>query len=183
MRAVSRANAVGSRLFPGLGGARRGHVQRNSSGGCSTLSASNQSKFLPTLRRASLFGERGVGSHPDSKAAQSISLNRVRLMDQKAGGIQFIHFGEVFSRQFEVVLERSAAFHFKKSGSAVEHLLDAPIQLLIVCRAEACSAPIHLIQLVEMRTHNDNLSDQAKSPALPTHKSACRCENTGRHLV
>jgi len=75
-------------------------------------------------------------------------------MDQKSGGIQFIHFSEVFSRQFEVVSERSAAFHFKKSGSAVEHLLDAPIQLLIVCRAEACSAPVRLIQLVAMRTHN-----------------------------
>src|SRR3954452_20285595 len=99
MRAVSRANAVGSRLFPGLGGARRGHVQRNSSAGCSTLSASNQSKFLPTLRRAGLFGERDVGPRPHSKAAQSISLNRVGLTDQKSSGIQFIHFGEVFSRE------------------------------------------------------------------------------------
>jgi hypothetical protein len=155
-RSVSRENAIG-------------RVQRNSSAGCSTLSASNQSKFLPTLRRAGLFGERDVGPRPHSKAAQSISLNRVGLTDQKSRGIQFIHFGEVFSRELEIVSERSAAFRFQKLGSSVEHLLYGSIQLLIVCRAELCRAPVPLIQLVAVRTHVNNLSDQAEGvPQSPS---------------
>jgi hypothetical protein len=98
----------------------------------SKLCPLDQNKFPPTLRRTCHPRAREVGSRPRSKAAQSLSLNRVRLAYQKFRSVQLVHFGQVVSCEVEILSDRTAARLFEKPGSSLENFLDASIQAWVI---------------------------------------------------